>query len=110
MFFRAYLFTPEIYCGESLTYTRCCGYNGIGISPPFIQTYNQFSYYRVGAVYPPQSLMKRSYDIREHNNILDEINAVINGGEVAEVKIEYKEGVPSLKVVRIVRKVVASSN
>ena len=54
--------------------------------------------------------MKRNYDIREHNNILDEINAVINGGEVAEVKIEYKEGVPSLKVVRIVRKVVASSN
>ena len=61
--------------------------------------------------YIPHSLsqMKRSFDIREHNTILDEINAVINGGEVAEVKIEYKEGIPSLKVVRISRKVVASS-
>lgn len=54
--------------------------------------------------------MKRNFDIRNHNNLIDEINAVINGGEVAEVKVEYKEGVPSLKVVRISRKVVASSN
>lgn len=64
----------------------------------------------MGAVYPPPPFrMKKSFDIREHNTILDEINAVINGGEVAEVKIEYKEGIPSLKVVRISRKVVASS-
>ena len=61
----------------------------------------------ISAARSPQ--MKSKFDIKEHNNILDEINAVINGGEVAEVKIEYKEGVPSLKVVRISRKVVASS-
>lgn len=53
--------------------------------------------------------MKKSYDIRNHNEIIEEINAIINNGEVAEVKVEYKEGVPSLKVVRIVRKVIASA-
>lgn len=53
--------------------------------------------------------MKNNYDLRKHDNLIDEINAIISNGEVAEVKVEYKEGIPSLKVVRIVRKVTASN-
>ena len=62
------------------------------------------------AVYPwGHLLMKNNFDIRKHDNLIDEINAIVNNNEVAEVKAEYKEGVPSYKVVRINRKVVASS-
>ena len=52
--------------------------------------------------------MKRDFDLKKHENLIDEINAVVNSGEVAEVKAEYKDGRPSYKVVKIVRKVVAS--
>ena len=53
--------------------------------------------------------MRNNFDIRQHDNLIDEINAIVNNNEVAEVKAEYKEGIPSYKVVRIVRKVTASS-
>jgi len=54
-------------------------------------------------------MMKNNFDIRNHDNLIDEINAIVNNNEVAEVKAEYKDGVPSFKVVRIVRKVTASA-
>ena len=54
--------------------------------------------------------MKRNFNIQEHTNLIEEINAIVNSNEVAEVKAEYKDGVPSYKVVKIVRKVVASSD
>ena len=54
--------------------------------------------------------MKNNFDIRKHDNLIDELNAIVNNNEVAEVKAEYKMGKPSYKVVRIVRKVVASSD
>lgn len=54
--------------------------------------------------------MKRNFDIREHNNLIDEINAIVNNNDVAEVKAEYKDGKISYKVVKISRKVVASAN
>ena len=54
--------------------------------------------------------MKNNFNLREHDNLIDEINAIVNNNEVAEVKAEYKNGKPSYKVVRIARKVVASSD
>ena len=54
--------------------------------------------------------MKLNFDIRKHDNLIDEINAIVNNNDVAEVKVEFKAGEPSFKVVKIVRKVVASSN
>lgn len=54
-------------------------------------------------------LMKNNFDLRNHDNLIDEINAIVNSNEVAEVKAEYKQGKPSYKVVKINRKVVASS-
>lgn len=54
--------------------------------------------------------MKLNFDIREHQNLIDEINAIVNNNDVAEVKVEFKDGRPSFKVVKIVRKVVASSS
>lgn len=54
-------------------------------------------------------MMKNNFDIRNYDNLIDEINAIVNNNEVAEVKAEYKDGVPSFKVVRIVRKVTASA-
>lgn len=58
---------------------------------------------------PTPFLVRNNFDLTEHQNLIDEINAIVNNNEVAEVKAEYKEGVPSYKVVRIVRKVTASS-
>ena len=63
-----------------------------------------------GGISTGHSLMKNNFDIREHDNLIDELNAIVNNNEVAEVKAEYKMGKPSFKVVRIVRKVVASSD
>ena len=60
--------------------------------------------------YNGPSLMKNNFNLREHDNLIDEINAIVNNNEVAEVKAEYKNGKPSYKVVRIARKVVASSD
>ena len=54
--------------------------------------------------------MKHNFDIKQHPNLIDEINAIVNNNDVAEVKAEYKDGKPSYKVVKIIRKVVASSN
>lgn len=54
--------------------------------------------------------MKLNFDIKNYPNLIDEINAIVNNNDVAEVKVEFKEGKPSFKVVKIVRKVVASSN
>lgn len=54
--------------------------------------------------------MKRNFNIQEHPNLIEEINAIVNNNEVAEVKAEFKEGKISYKVVKIVRKVTASSN
>lgn len=62
-----------------------------------------------GGISPPR-LMKNNFDIRNHDNLIDELNAIVNNNEVAEVKAEYKQGKPSYKVVRINRKVVASSD
>ena len=63
-----------------------------------------------GRYIPPPYPMKRNFDIREHNNLIDEINAIVNNNDVAEVKAEYKGGEISYKVVKISRKVVASAN
>lgn len=62
------------------------------------------------AVYPTPFLMKRNFNIQDHPNLIEEINAIVNNNEVAEVKAEFKEGKISYKVVKIVRKVTASSN
>ena len=78
--------------------------------PPKSYFKSHSSFCTEGSGQSPHLSVKKKYDIKEYNNITDEINAIINGGEVAEVKVEYKEGVPSLKVVRIVRKVTASAN
>lgn len=54
--------------------------------------------------------MKKNFDIRNYPNLIEETNAIVNSNDVAEVKAEYKDGKLSYKVVKIARRVVASSD